>query len=115
MKGNHRERVAARAYEIWEREGRPPNKEAEHWQRAEQEVAREEGAQQMGGRSDGAAAPDVDTRPAPPLNAAPPLGAAERAPGGAVQNDAAQNDAAQKRPLKKPTRSRRKTADRQQD
>jgi hypothetical protein len=100
-----REKVAARAYEIWEREGRPPNKEAEHWQRAEQEVAREEASRQMGGRSDGAPAPDMNAGRAPPLDAAPPLGSAERAP----------DDAAQKRPLKKPTRSRRKAADRQQD
>jgi hypothetical protein len=110
MKQSHRERVAARAYEIWEREGRPANKEAEHWQRAEQEVAREEASQQMGGRAEHASAPDVDTRPAPPLQAAPPLGGADRA-----LADGAPGEPAGKRSLKKPTRSRRKAPDRQQD
>jgi hypothetical protein len=104
MNPSKRKRIEARAYEIWEREGRPPNKEAEHWRRAEQEVAREEASQQMGGRSENGPAPNVDTRPAPPLEAAPPLGNADVAP----------EDAAQKRTLKKPTRSRKKPADRQQ-
>jgi hypothetical protein len=102
MNQSKRERIEARAYEIWESEGRPPNKEAEHWRRAEQEVAREEASQQMGGRTENASA--VDTRPAPPLEAAPPLGNADIAPEGG----------AQKRTLKKPTRSRKKPADRQQ-
>jgi hypothetical protein len=108
MNQSKRERIEARAYEIWEREGRPPNKEAEHWRRAEQEVAREEASQQMGGRSESTPAPDVDTRPAPPLAAAPPLGDADTRAGGPPE------DSAQKRTLKKPTRSRRKPADRQQ-
>ena len=33
-----REEIAVKAYEIWEREGRPENKAHEHWLRAEQEV-----------------------------------------------------------------------------
>ena len=113
MNQSKRKRIEARAYQIWENEGRPPNKEAEHWRRAEQELAREETSTQMGGRSDGNSGPDdsgrdnsgrdVDTRPAPPLQAAPPLGNAEAAP-----------EDAQKRTLKKPTRSRKKPADRQQ-
>lgn len=108
MNPKHRERVAARAYEIWEKEGRPDNKDAEHWQRAEQDVAREEASQQMGGRSEAAPVPDIDTRPAPPVKAAPPLGDAPPRPGPAP-------DDGPKRILKKPTRARRKPGDRQQD
>ncbi|QCN96834.1 MULTISPECIES: DUF2934 domain-containing protein [Azospirillum] len=43
-------RIRHRAYEIWEREGRPEGRRAEHWERAcrelrdEDERAKEEGA-----------------------------------------------------------------------
>jgi hypothetical protein len=79
MNQSKRDRIAARAHEIWEREGRPHDKAEEHWRRAEQEVAREDGAQQMGSPAE-SAPPDVDTRPAPPINAAPPLEGAPRQP-----------------------------------
>lgn len=36
-------RVRQRAYEIWEREGRPGGKEEEHWHQANREI-RDEGA-----------------------------------------------------------------------
>ncbi|WP_102108095.1 DUF2934 domain-containing protein [Oceaniglobus roseus] len=39
--GNH-ERIAQRAHDIWEREGRPEGKHDEHWQRAANEVKAEE-------------------------------------------------------------------------
>lgn len=32
--------IRQRAYEIWEEEGRPEGREAEHWRRAEEEFAR---------------------------------------------------------------------------
>lgn len=38
-----RRRIERRAYEIWEREGRPSGQEAEHWRRAEAELAAEAG------------------------------------------------------------------------
>ncbi len=38
----HEERVRERAYEIWEREGRPADKSVEHWLRAEAEITGEE-------------------------------------------------------------------------
>lgn len=37
MKPKHEE-IAARAFEIWEREGRPENRADEHWHRAEREL-----------------------------------------------------------------------------
>jgi hypothetical protein len=33
--------ITERAYAIWEREGRPEGKAADHWQRAEAEIAAE--------------------------------------------------------------------------
>ncbi|MGE5271694.1 MAG: DUF2934 domain-containing protein [Thiohalocapsa sp.] len=38
----HDERIRERAYEIWEREGRPEGKSVEHWMQAEAEVSAEE-------------------------------------------------------------------------
>jgi hypothetical protein len=38
----HEERIRERAYEIWERAGRPEGKTVEHWLQAEAEVAAEE-------------------------------------------------------------------------
>jgi NAD(P)-dependent dehydrogenase (short-subunit alcohol dehydrogenase family) len=38
------QRVRLRAYLIWEREGRPEGRDAEHWRQAEREVAQEEDA-----------------------------------------------------------------------
>ena len=37
-------RIRERAYEIWVSEGRPHGRDAEHWQRAEAEIAAESGA-----------------------------------------------------------------------
>jgi len=38
----HEERIRERAYEIWERAGRPAGKAVEHWLQAEAEIAAEE-------------------------------------------------------------------------
>jgi hypothetical protein len=38
----HEQRVRERAYEIWERGGRPEGKSVEHWQQAEAEIVAEE-------------------------------------------------------------------------
>ncbi|MBZ9920832.1 MULTISPECIES: DUF2934 domain-containing protein [unclassified Mesorhizobium] len=35
------ELIKRRAYEIWEREGRPPGREQEHWDQAVQEIEAE--------------------------------------------------------------------------
>ena len=39
MSSAPRDLIAKRAYEIWEQDGRPEGREAEHWLRAEQEIA----------------------------------------------------------------------------
>lgn len=44
MDQNVERRIRDRAYSIWEEEGRPAGRDVEHWLRAAQEVAAEEGA-----------------------------------------------------------------------
>jgi len=39
------DRIRRRAHEIWEREGRPHGKDAEHWERAQREVDAEASAE----------------------------------------------------------------------
>jgi hypothetical protein len=46
MGGDRERRVRERAYAIWEREGRPRDREQQNWQEAEQEVAAEEAPRQ---------------------------------------------------------------------
>jgi hypothetical protein len=105
MDENRRDRIAERAHRIWESEGRPDDKAEEHWRRAEAEVAAEEHAAAPDGRSPEPPAPDIDTRPAPPLAAAPPLdaGAAEAAP-------SAEGGAKPKRNTARPRTARKETA-----
>lgn len=38
MESNREQRIRQRAYEIWEREGRPHGRDAEHWQQAAAEI-----------------------------------------------------------------------------
>jgi hypothetical protein len=103
MNRSKRDEIAARAHQIWEEEGRPPNKAEEHWRRAEQEVARQERSEQMGG-AERAPTREVDTRPAPPVDAAPPLEGASNTP----------EDAAAKKAKAKTGRSRRTRNESQQ-
>jgi hypothetical protein len=46
-------RIEQRAHQIWEAEGRPHGKHDEHWHRAEQEIAQEEGRGRGGRRAAG--------------------------------------------------------------
>lgn len=50
------EEIRARAYAIWEREGRPPGREKEHWEQARREVEAETPAPK--GRSGSRLQPD---------------------------------------------------------
>ncbi|MTD98866.1 DUF2934 domain-containing protein [Paracoccus sp. YIM 132242] len=38
MDQDHQERIRQRAHEIWESEGRPEGRDADHWTRAEEEL-----------------------------------------------------------------------------
>lgn len=42
MSSTPKDLIARRAYEIWETEGRPDGRDAEHWLRAEEELAEQE-------------------------------------------------------------------------
>lgn len=42
MSDDRQKRIERRAYEIWDREGRPSGLDTENWRRAEEEIAREE-------------------------------------------------------------------------
>ena len=50
--------IRERAHQIWEKEGRPAGREAEHWKQAERDVSEKEkamaGATTTGGRRSGA-------------------------------------------------------------
>ena len=48
MDQDREERVRARAYEIWEREGRQEGSHEAHWQQAERELQEESGERQQG-------------------------------------------------------------------
>jgi hypothetical protein len=41
MDSEKQRRIRERAYEIWQREGRPHGRDAQHWQRAEAEIETE--------------------------------------------------------------------------
>ncbi|WP_411755786.1 DUF2934 domain-containing protein [Sinorhizobium meliloti] len=43
------ERIRRRAYEIWERDGRPDGEHDRHWHQAEKELEGERGASESGG------------------------------------------------------------------
>lgn len=61
------DRINRRAYEIWDREGRPEGQELEHWCQAERELAAEgnsEAGQGDGAASDHLAASSTNATPA---------------------------------------------------
>lgn len=43
MDQDHQDRIRQRAHEIWESEGRPEGRDADHWSRAEEELRSQEG------------------------------------------------------------------------
>jgi hypothetical protein len=53
MAENRDERIRQRAYEIWEREGRPEGSHDEHWRRAAEEELAREGARTTAGDGEG--------------------------------------------------------------
>lgn len=51
MEDNRAQQIRARAYEIWENEGRPQGKEKEHWDQAEREFEEPQATNAGGGAS----------------------------------------------------------------
>jgi hypothetical protein len=89
-KGSLQERIKQRAYELWEADGRPHGKDAEHWARAERELtqsgARQPSAKTGNGKaSNGAAAKTAPRSPSAaskPGAAKPAAGTSPARPGG---------------------------------
>ena len=59
------QRIKRRAYEIWEREGRPPGREQDHWKLASEEIAIEDNLEQTLVPSPSASNDDTADRPEP--------------------------------------------------
>lgn len=93
------ERVKRRAYEIWQREGCPEGREADHWALAKEEIAIEDNQNQalLPNPSEGGDDTVVHPEPVEPLLAAESLG--EEVGGPTTQSD--------EQPLPKKTRARR--------
>jgi hypothetical protein len=93
------ERVKRRAYEIWEREGCPEGREADHWALAKEEIAIEDNQNQalLPNPSQGGDDTVVHPEPVEPLLAAESLG--EDVGGPTTQSE--------EQPLPKKTRARR--------
>lgn len=75
-------RIEARAYEIWEREGRPEGRHVAHWDRAAREIDAEDAGRSDGNGSGAAAAigaPGSDTAGKPGRRRAAAAIAAENA------------------------------------
>jgi hypothetical protein len=53
------DKIAQRAYELWDKSGRPQAKETEHWLQAEAEITREE---LQRGRRSGSSSIDIEAR-----------------------------------------------------
>lgn len=52
MDQDHQERIRQRAHAIWESEGRPEGRDADHWSRAEQELKNEMGDDRPAGEAE---------------------------------------------------------------
>ena len=63
MTRDRRNEIADRAYDIWEREGRPHGKALDHWLRAETEL--------QGARQEAAPLAQTSHQPEPPREQAP--------------------------------------------
>jgi hypothetical protein len=77
MDSDRERRVRERAYAIWEREGRPQGREAEHWLEAEREIAAETEIADVSGNVD-QSRPEVAPAPRPRRSRAVPKGEPRR-------------------------------------
>ena len=70
MEPDKEARIRERAYEIWVREGRPHGRDAEHWQKAEAEIAAESGA--LADRAAAGSKPRTEAPSPPPVTPGAP-------------------------------------------
>lgn len=85
MPSDKKEAIHKKAYEIWEAEGRPDGKHAEHWARAEQEMdppkpAAAKPAAPRAKKAAPKAAEPAPAKPAPKAKAAPKAAPKPKAP-----------------------------------
>ncbi|MGR3780462.1 MAG: DUF2934 domain-containing protein [Albimonas sp.] len=59
-------RIRMRAHDLWQREGRPDGRDADHWREAEQEIAREDSEAEFKATPEAAPAPPEGTPPLSP-------------------------------------------------
>jgi len=59
-------RIRMRAHDLWQREGRPDGRDADHWREAEQEIAREDSEAEFKATPEAAPAPRPATIPRSP-------------------------------------------------
>ena len=74
MEPDKEARIRERAYEIWVREGRPHGRDAEHWQKAEAEIAAESGA--LADRAAAGSKPRTEAPSPPPVTPGAPASSA---------------------------------------
>jgi hypothetical protein len=96
------ERVRQRAYQIWEREGRPEGREQDHWDLARQEIAIEDniGDTLLPNPSSGPDDTVIHPEPVEPLLAAETL----------AEDTGGPTEQSEEQPLPKKTRARRAAA-----
>ena len=112
MMGDVEERIRKRAYEIWEQEGSPHGREAEHWRQAADEVAAQQTTgfavgDEAGPAPSGGTIADAAVAESPAAGATKPA-TRRRTAGG--QKEPTAKSAASEEPATKPkaTRSRKK-------
>ncbi len=86
-------RIRERAYEIWEEEGRPHGREAQHWQQAASEMADVQRENRETGRQAGKSAPKKAAGP----KGAQERGAKKSADGGSKGKNSAKTGSGQTR------------------
>jgi hypothetical protein len=99
MAKEKRSKVEIRAYEIWDREGRPDGKALEHWHQAVAEIAREEAeAEAAKPKKAGGPKKAAKDKPAAPAKKAASASAAKKPSGGqrGKASSATKTDAAKK-------------------
>ncbi len=105
MDSDKEARIRQRAYEIWQREGRPHGRDAEHWQQAEAEIMAE--AAVAADRDSDRAAADRKAQGEPPTPETAPLRSRRAAakPEGGQSSERAEGS----RPSASPRRGRKPT------
>jgi hypothetical protein len=107
--GDDKQRIRERAYELWEREGRPHGRHIDHWMQAERETGGP-GAEGIARAGEGDAGLFGEEPGSRERGSRQPSGGAERGFGAAASHPARPHEPGQG-VVDKPSRSRRKTGE----